>query len=227
MTILVTGGKGTTAKPLADLLKKNNVPFLVASRSSSGQGQVRFNWSDESTYDLPFQATTSPITGIYMVAPTVPDVFQTMKAFIDFARAKGVKRFVLLSATPVPMGGPLYGKVHEYLTQIDVEYGVVRPTWFMSESESACESKLKSWTHLPFQTISSWTHITRTLSRKAKSFRGPRMASYLGCQPKTLPPSPTIYSQTRSLTILTTLSVDQSFSHTTRYVLFGDERSHS
>lgn len=140
MTILVTGGKGTTAKPLADLLKKNNVPFLVASRSSSGQGQVRFNWSDESTYELPFQAATSPITGIYMVAPTVPDVFETMKAFIDFARGKGVKRFVLLSATPVPMGGPLYGKVHEYLTQIGVEYGVVRPTWFMSESEPAWES---------------------------------------------------------------------------------------
>ncbi|KIV95362.1 hypothetical protein, variant [Exophiala mesophila] len=131
MTILVTGGKGTTAKPLAEVLKKNNIPFLVASRSSSGQGQVRFDWCDESTYELPFQAATDPITAIYMVAPKVPDVFERMKAFIDFARGKGVKRFVLLSATPVPMGGPMYGKVHEYLTQIGVEYGVVRPTWFM------------------------------------------------------------------------------------------------
>jgi uncharacterized protein YbjT (DUF2867 family) len=54
-----------------------------------------------------------------------------MKAFIDFAIAKDVKRFVLVSAYSAPVGGPMMGKVHEYLIHIGVEYAVLRPPWFM------------------------------------------------------------------------------------------------
>jgi len=134
MTILVLGGKGKTSSELSAILEAKKIPYFVASRSPSKDGSVqhvRFDWLDESTYDIPFDAAAQPITAVYLVAPEVADSFTPMKAFIDHARKKGVKRFVLLSATVIPKGGPAYGKVHEYLENIGVEYGVVRPSWFM------------------------------------------------------------------------------------------------
>jgi festuclavine dehydrogenase len=134
MTILVLGGKGKTSSELAKLLDAKRIPFILASRSPSNDSSsqyVRFDWLDDSTYDIPFEAATEPITAIYLVAPEVSDPFPPMKEFIDHARRKGTKRFVLLSATVIPKGGPVYGKVHEYLETLGVEYGVLRPSWFM------------------------------------------------------------------------------------------------
>ncbi|KAK7057632.1 NAD(P)-binding protein [Favolaschia claudopus] len=132
MTVLLTGGTGKTATPLANLLLKANIPFLVANRSGNVPPPykgVHFDWLDASTYQLPFDADKS-IDRIYLVAPPVHDCFTPMKAFIDFAVDQGVKRFVLLSGASLPKGGPLMGKVHEYLASIDVEYCVLRPSWF-------------------------------------------------------------------------------------------------
>lgn len=139
MTILVLGGRGKTSTELAKLLDAENISFIIASRSPSSDGSsqhVRFDWLDDSTYDFPFEAATEPVTAIYLVAPEVSDPFPPMKGFIDHARRKGTKRFVLLSATAIPKGGPAYGKVHEYLETLGVEYGVLRPTWFMGMSKS-------------------------------------------------------------------------------------------
>jgi hypothetical protein len=56
----------------------------------------------------------------------------TVKPFIDLAISKGVKRFVLLTASQAEIGSPvLMGKVHEYLLNIKVDYTVLRPTWFI------------------------------------------------------------------------------------------------
>lgn len=134
MTILVLGGKGKTSTELAKLLDAKKIPFIIASRSPSNDGSsqhVRFDWLDDSTYDLPFDRAAEPITAVYLVAPEVTDPFPPMKEFIDHARRKGTKRFVLLSSTVIPKGGPMYGKVHEYLETLGVEYGVLRPSWFM------------------------------------------------------------------------------------------------
>jgi len=38
-----------------------------------------------------------------------------VKAFIDLAVTKGVKRFVVLGASAIPKGGSVAGKVHECL----------------------------------------------------------------------------------------------------------------
>ncbi|KAK5050898.1 hypothetical protein LTR84_003457 [Exophiala bonariae] len=134
MTILVLGGNGKTSSALSTLLEEKGIPLITASRTPSNNGSrkhIKFDWLDDSTYDLPFQAANDPITAIYMVAPQISDPFPSMKAFIDHARGKGTKRFVLLSASVIPKGGPVYGKVHEYLETLGVEYGVLRPSWFM------------------------------------------------------------------------------------------------
>ena len=139
MTILITGGSGTTASRLAQALASAPEPyhFLVASRSGKSRNQfpaVVFDWKDETTYGNAFtspQAQQSPITAVYIVAPNDLDLNTAMTPFLDFAKEKGVKRFVLLSASSIEPGGPMMGSVHKYLLEMGVEYTVLRPTWFM------------------------------------------------------------------------------------------------
>ncbi|KAJ7100456.1 hypothetical protein C8R44DRAFT_988502 [Mycena epipterygia] len=132
MTILLTGGTGRSSTPLALRLQQAGLPVILANRSGKVPAPfrgVRFDWLDATTYSVPFEAASS-IDRIYLVAPPVLDMLPAMKAFIDFAVEKGVKRFVLMSAAAVEAGGPIMGKVHEYLRSLDVEYCALRPTWF-------------------------------------------------------------------------------------------------
>ncbi|KAJ6532722.1 hypothetical protein DFH09DRAFT_1182058 [Mycena vulgaris] len=125
MTILLTGGTGKSATPLAKLLLQANHPVILATRSGKVPAPfkgARFDWFDAATYPLLFEMDPS-ITRIYLIAPGNLDIFTPMKAFIDFAVTKGVKRFVLMS-------GIAMGKVHQYLSTLNVEYFVLRPSWF-------------------------------------------------------------------------------------------------
>ena len=131
MTILLLGGTGRTATRIALLLDKLGTPYIRASRSSK---DCKFDWLDESTLINPFNKSAD-ITAVYLVAPGVADCFTPMKKFIDLARSKGVKRFVLLSASIIEKGGPAYGTVHEYLATLGeregLEWAALRPTWMM------------------------------------------------------------------------------------------------
>ncbi|KAF8171018.1 hypothetical protein K438DRAFT_1909238 [Mycena galopus ATCC 62051] len=134
MTILLTGGTGKSATPLAKLLLNANIPLILATRSGSVPAPfrgVQFDWLDASTYQIPFDADKS-IDRIYLVPPPILDMFPPMKAFIDFAIIKGVKRFVLMSAALLEMGDMAMGKVHEYLRDRNVEYCALRPSWFFN-----------------------------------------------------------------------------------------------
>ncbi|KAL8783444.1 MAG: hypothetical protein Q9195_009386 [Heterodermia aff. obscurata] len=149
MTILLTGGNGKTSSRLATLLRQEGFEVLVASRSGSvpdGIKSCRFDWLDESTYANPFEAA-SDISALYIVAPRTIDMLTPTKgsveigacmsyfsnanpeiysSFIDYALEKGVKRFVLLSASSIQCGDPAHGKIHEYIKSLNVEYGVLR-----------------------------------------------------------------------------------------------------
>lgn len=104
---------------------------------------VRFEWTDASTYGNPFSAVPAiaPIKSIYLVAPNdVVEPASPMLAFIDYALNQGVQRFVLLSASVIPEGGPIFGLVHKHLHQLGnqgiCEWAVLRPTWFQQNFES-------------------------------------------------------------------------------------------
>ncbi|KAI4155834.1 MAG: hypothetical protein LQ340_000707 [Diploschistes diacapsis] len=117
MTIQITGSSGKTARHLAALLKPSH-QILIASRSGAevdGIPAVKFGWSDPVTISEP--GNTNPL--------------DIMKPFIDTGKEHGVKRFVLLSAIREDETTPGTGKVHAYLKQLDVEWAVLRPTWFM------------------------------------------------------------------------------------------------
>ncbi|EEH34607.1 hypothetical protein PAAG_05656 [Paracoccidioides lutzii Pb01] len=151
MTILILGGRGKTSSRLASILstKAPEIPFIVASRTTSPLSphkQAIFDWHDESTWGQPFEMASTPsafslgpISAVYIVSPSVVDLFPLAKRLIDFAREKGVRRFVLLSASTFEKGGPLMGKVHEYLAGLgeEIEWTVLRPTWFMQNVSEA------------------------------------------------------------------------------------------
>jgi len=145
MTILLTGGRGKTASNIAALLDAAKLPFIVASRSCSPDSknhQSRFDWLDKSTYDdvLSPKDGTQPVSAVWLVPPPIADLAPPVNAFIDHARMKDVKRFVLLSASMLEQGSPAMGQIHEHLASLrGINYTVLRPTWFMENFSSPHE----------------------------------------------------------------------------------------
>ncbi|KAJ7150978.1 hypothetical protein C8R43DRAFT_887044 [Mycena crocata] len=132
MTILLIGGTGKTAKPLANALLGANQPVLLTTRSGEVPAPfrgARFDWLDASTYNIPFEVDSN-IDRIYLIAPPILDMLPPMKAVINLAIEKGVKRFVLMSGGIIEPGGPAMGQVHQYLSTLNVEYCALRPSWF-------------------------------------------------------------------------------------------------
>jgi len=128
MTILVTGGTGKTGSILSRLLKEANQSVLIASRGGIAPHPykaVKFDWFDDKTFENPFKADSN-IDRVYLVLPMVFDRLDVVKPFVDVAISKGVKRFVLLTATVRNRTMEL----QKYLSDIKVEYTELRPTWF-------------------------------------------------------------------------------------------------
>ena len=137
MTILLVGGTGKTGLRLARLLQNANHPFLLASRGCKPipgpfQGvHVKFHWDDPTTHETLFSANTG-IDRVYLIGPEADmDISSTMKPFIELAMTKGVKRFVMLTATTTPTGPSGMEEMHKYLANRGVEYCILRPTWFI------------------------------------------------------------------------------------------------
>ncbi|KAI1478846.1 putative ergot alkaloid A [Daldinia eschscholtzii] len=149
MTILLLGGRGKTASRIASLLHDAGRPFLVASRSTTTDSPYRqavFDWTKPNTYENPFAKALaeglSPISAVYLVPPPISDVAPCMISFVNFAVKRGVKRFVLLSASTIEKGGPAMGQVHQHLDSLNnIEYAVLRPTWFMENFSSQDEQQ--------------------------------------------------------------------------------------
>ena len=139
MTILITGSSGKVAQHLVVLLKPSH-RILIASRSGTtadGIAAVNFDWTDQATFATPFShpcTQGSSIKAIYLVSQRgVVEPFDAMRLFTDTAKAHGVERFVLVSSIREDETTQGRGKVHAYLKALDVEWAVLRPTWFMGK----------------------------------------------------------------------------------------------
>lgn len=124
MNVLITGGTGKTGRRLAEQFRARGVEARIASRHP-GDGR-RFDWHDRETWDTALEG----VTAAYLVAPP-GDSAAIMTDFATHAQASGCRRFVLLSASLLPAGGPGAGQVHAWLAANAPEWGVVRPSWFM------------------------------------------------------------------------------------------------
>lgn len=129
--ILLTGGTGKTGSRIAKALAAAGVQARVASRganSEAGAEAVRFDWADPATYGPALHG----IGALYLVAPAnVADPLDAMTPFLRAALDAGVRRHVLLSASSLPEGGPMMGRVHAFLRRAVPEWVVLRPAWFM------------------------------------------------------------------------------------------------
>ena len=127
--VLVTGGTGKTGRRLVSQLRKNGTPCRVASRGAdSAEGACPFDWNQPGTWDR----ALVDVSSAYLVAPAVDgDPAPVMINFVKRALERGVSRFVLLSASLLPSGGPAMGQVHLWLQENAPEWTVLRPSWFM------------------------------------------------------------------------------------------------
>lgn len=150
--ILVLGGTGTVGSRIVSQLAASSHPhrILAASRSTTQNAvapktdspkvqRVPFDWSNTDTWEDLFRKdkdspTTTEITAVFLIAPPWLGAEQIMIDLVDLARGRGVPRFVLLSASPLPAGAPAMGKVHAHLQELgqrgEVEWAALRPTWF-------------------------------------------------------------------------------------------------
>ena len=125
--ILVTGGTGKTGRAVVAGLTKRGIACRIAARTPSEKA-VRFDWMDSDTH----ADALAGIDAVYLVAPVgILDPVPAMSQFISQAIAAGVRRFVLLSSSAIPMDGPATGQIHRILAETAPEWAVLQPSWFM------------------------------------------------------------------------------------------------
>jgi ergot alkaloid biosynthesis protein len=124
--VVVTGGTGKTGRRLVSRLGESGVACRVAARGMHPDDP--FDWTQPGTW----ARTLEGVTAAYLVAPALQqDVAPIMIDFLELALKRGVSRFVLLSASLLPAGGPAMGQVHLWLEQNAAQWAVLRPSWFM------------------------------------------------------------------------------------------------
>ncbi|WP_405754407.1 NmrA family NAD(P)-binding protein [Streptomyces sp. NBC_00073] len=130
-TALVIGATGTTGSRTVALLAAAGHAVRAASRRGTpvaGAEPVRFDWYDPGTH----AAALDGVDRTYVIPPVGdPDPAAVVLPFLHRARAVGVRRAVLLSASSIPKGGPAVGLVHQALPDVFDEWAVLRPSWFM------------------------------------------------------------------------------------------------
>lgn len=134
MTILITGGTGTTGGALVRLLRARAADVRIASRHpvEGHPSHVRFDWTDPATYP----AALADVQRLYLLPPNVrADRLTTIQGFLAAATAAGVRRIVLLSSSVD--GVPGQAEVHEAIAEAVPEWAILRPSWFMQNFTGA------------------------------------------------------------------------------------------
>ncbi|MEV7590373.1 NAD(P)H-binding protein [Streptomyces sp. NPDC089922] len=128
---LVIGATGTTGSRTSARLVAEGHAVRAGSRRATpvpGAEPVAFDWYEPGTHAGALHGADR----VYVVPPVGdPDPARVVLPFLRRARAQGVRRAVLLSASSVPEGGPAVGRVHRALPGIFDEWAVLRPSWFM------------------------------------------------------------------------------------------------
>jgi uncharacterized protein YbjT (DUF2867 family) len=118
MTILVLGATGKTGRRVTSALDA----LGVAHRPVSRRTELRFDWSDQSTWAPALDGATA----VYLVPPAMNLDDAEVAAFVPQAVQAGVRRLVLLSARGIPSDDGRERAVRES----GVDWTILRPTWF-------------------------------------------------------------------------------------------------
>ncbi len=128
-SILVLGGTGKTGRRIAAKLGERGRSVRVGSRGATPP----FDWDGDDTWD----AALEGVDAVYVsYAPdlAMPGATDSIQAFVERAKARGVRRLVLLSGRGEPEAQACEGIVQ----RSGLEWTVVRASWFFQNfSEGA------------------------------------------------------------------------------------------
>src|SRR6056297_2813633 len=119
---LVLGGTGKTGRRVAERLLERGVKTRVASRST----HPAFDWNAPATWDAALEGVTAAYI-TYSPALAIPGATDSIRTFVERAVAGGVGRLVLLSGR----GEEEAQACEQIIQETDVEWTVVRASWFM------------------------------------------------------------------------------------------------
>ena len=118
---LVIAASGKTGRRVADRLESLDHPVRRASRS----GDVRFDWNDRATWDAALDGAGAAYI-VYSPDLAVPQAPDAIAAFTELAKAKGVRRLVLLSGRGEEEAQHCEGIVRAS----GLEWTILRASWF-------------------------------------------------------------------------------------------------
>ena len=118
---LVLGGTGKTGRRVIERLRSRGVPTRAASRT----GDPPFDWGDQTTWDAVLDGATAAYIS-YAPDLAIPGATDAIRAFVERAVARGVRRLVLLSGR----GEEEAQKCELIIQRPDIEWTVVRCSWF-------------------------------------------------------------------------------------------------
>ena len=121
MTTLVLGGTGKTGRRIASLLTRRGVDVRIGSRTA----RPPFDWTLPQTWDAALSGVHAVYLSFYPDL-AMPGAAGTVAAFVDRARAHGVRRLVLLSGR----GEPQAQVSEETVQRSGLSWTVVRASWF-------------------------------------------------------------------------------------------------
>ena len=118
---LVLGGTGKVGHRVVERLTSRGVPTRVASRAAD----PAFDWGERSTWGAVLEGVT---TAYISYAPdlAIPGAADAIRAFVDKAVERGVKRLVLLSGR----GEEEAQRCERIVQEAGIEWTVVRSSWF-------------------------------------------------------------------------------------------------
>ncbi len=119
---LVLGGTGKTGRRVAEKLEQRGVQTRIASRSANPS----FDWNEPTTWDAALEGVTAAYI-TYAPDLAIPGATGSIRAFVEKATLRGVKRMVLLSGR----GEEEAQACERIIQEADVEWTIVRASWFM------------------------------------------------------------------------------------------------
>lgn len=130
---LVVAATGKTGRRVADRLEALGRPVRRGSRS----GATRFDWDDRSTWGPALEGVGAAYV-VYTPDLAVPAAPGAIAAFTELAKAKGVRRLVLLSGR----GEEEARRCERIVEDSGLEWTVVRASWFMQNFDEGAFAEL-------------------------------------------------------------------------------------
>ena len=126
--ILITGATGNVGEVVARLIDEDGAPAVRASRSGSGAGEVRFDFTDPATWDEAFDGVES----MFLVRPpAIGNVKRDLLPAMEAAKAAGVRNVVFLSLQGAEHNKVVpHAAVEEWLLGSGLTWTFVRASFF-------------------------------------------------------------------------------------------------